>query len=1223
MSPARRVMSRSVHSVLWLLALVLIPLAVVVGVGRELAPMVSAQKPAIERVLSEKTGIAIRLGSVEASWHGLTPSLTATVIELADPSAPATTLLSIPRLTTEPDWWASLRDLSPRLRTEVDGLALTLAPNPAGGIRVLELSGLGASQPERAKDSLRWLVAQPSLALANSALAWQSSDQVTQSIQDLTISQYSRGKDYRAQVQFRLAGKPDVQRGVIRVDGDPIAWQSAPWQLYLNIQNLHDWQPWMALLPSGWQLDLQAGQGELWLSGMGAQPQQATMAVQAVSLRARWPNANPYVLTDLHGVFMAQGVLARGRLAFSDMRGQLDGLAIPMQRGHVSWQPEALNVALAGLSITDAYALAKREALIPSAFAATLQQLNPTGFMPRVHIQAIRRDEQWALRSANAEFKALSWQAHKALPGVSNMAGWLQASDTQGLLYLDTRRAAINAPEIFREAIAADSLRGGVRWYRQPEQWHIDTDVLALDNADAKARVQLALQLPIKDLGAGRLELLAGLHDGQVASAWRYLPWRTTGDKTLAWLRRALVAGEVTQGGFAYSGALRPASVDAGRLDMSLTMANATLDYVPEWPAIRELNGRVDISGRALSITASSARVMDAQVSRVSAGIPDLHTPVLSVDADLSMDLIDLDRLLAESPLKVKTADVAKQLTLRGPAQANLQLVIPFATHQPQVKVDATLKQASVGLADSPLQFSEVQGRVAFDERVGLTGTLTGTLWNEPASINLAAQTRAGQWRSQSIEVSAPVTAVSLSRWAGTDITGYIDGRAPVSVVVDIPIARAGAIDLRINSSLQGMAIKLPAPVAKPAAQPAEFSYQGKLGTGSQLARASIDGIASAGLTWRDKQLKRLLVRVGLPGVAWSEQAGLSVEAAVDNVQLNDWLTFAAKVPVKVSSTKLLQAMPSFQRLSLQTKALRAGGESLGPVALTITRDKADWLLSAERVQPASLPKWPATRVEARVKPQDMGWLVEPLKLSQAHADFNGKLSWRNGVRANSQLSGQVETQSSATLLMQLGFTGGLESRSGQMSVDLAWPGDPASFELAQASGKIDANFKSGRLTGIDSINPLARVFGLVNASNLMRRLRFDFSDVTRKGLSFDELSLSGELNRGVLSPANIDLDGPSLSLRGRGSVNVLTHEVDQRLRVDIPVSSAAAVAGFLAGPVIGGALVAADLLLDKQLARLTSVRYHLTGPWDNLRVDDEALLKPGTAKPDHIKPTE
>ena len=172
-----------------------------------------------------------------------------------------------------------------------------------------------------------------------------------------------------------------------------------------------------------------------------------------------------------------------------------------------------------------------------------------------------------------------------------------------------------------------------------------------------------------------------------------------------------------------------------------------------------------------------------------------------------------------------------------------------------------------------------------------------------------------------------------------------------------------------------------------------------------------------------------------------------------------------------------------------------------------------------------------------------------------------------------------------------------------------SWPGAPNDFNLDQSSGSVDATLKQGHLKEISGVNLATRVFGLINASNLLRRLRFDFTDITRKGLNYDRITVKADLKQGVFKPAQFDLEGPTVQIRGRGWVNLNNQTLDQQLRVGVPVSSAVPVlAGFLAGPIVGGALVAADLLLDKQLAKLTSVRYRVSGPWDALLVDDEAL---------------
>ena len=91
------------------------------------------------------------------------------------------------------------------------------------------------------------------------------------------------------------------------------------------------------------------------------------------------------------------------------------------------------------------------------------------------------------------------------------------------------------------------------------------------------------------------------------------------------------------------------------------------------------------------------------------------------------------------------TAEVASLLLMRGHAKANLQLTIPFATYQPLVKVSATVEQAEVGLADSPVQLTNVSGAITFDESAGLNGQLAGKLWNEAAQVELSGDKRGSQ----------------------------------------------------------------------------------------------------------------------------------------------------------------------------------------------------------------------------------------------------------------------------------------------------------------------------------------------------------------------------------------------------------------------------------------------------------------------------------------------
>ena len=56
------------------------------------------------------------------------------------------------------------------------------------------------------------------------------------------------------------------------------------------------------------------------------------------------------------------------------------------------------------------------------------------------------------------------------------------------------------------------------------------------------------------------------------------------------------------------------------------------------------------------------------------------------------------------------------------------------------------------------------------------------------------------------------------------------------------------------------------------------------------------------------------------------------------------------------------------------------------------------------------------------------------------------------------------------------------------------------------AEGSVIFDIDRGRFIQIDAAGAPMRVLGLLNFSALARRLRFDFSDVYKRGLVFDEI---------------------------------------------------------------------------------------------------------------------
>jgi uncharacterized protein YhdP len=71
-------------------------------------------------------------------------------------------------------------------------------------------------------------------------------------------------------------------------------------------------------------------------------------------------------------------------------------------------------------------------------------------------------------------------------------------------------------------------------------------------------------------------------------------------------------------------------------------------------------------------------------------------------------------------------------------------------------------------------------------------------------------------------------------------------------------------------------------------------------------------------------------------------------------------------------------------------------------------------------------------------------------------------------------------------------------------------------------------------------------VFGLLSLQTLPRRLTLDFSDVFKKGLTFDRIKGSFLLERGDAYTTNLYLDGPAARIDISGRTGLAVNDYDQ-----------------------------------------------------------------------------
>jgi len=216
----------------------------------------------------------------------------------------------------------------------------------------------------------------------------------------------------------------------------------------------------------------------------------------------------------------------------------------------------------------------------------------------------------------------------------------------------------LEMPGIYSEPLALNRLTGTVGW--RPEG--LELDALALQHAEfaliVEGAVELGDQPPIFDLVADLLHF-------STDSPRRWLPAKGLDSRTLNWLNDALLR----------LGSARAVTTLNSRVEFS----DLRLAYAKNWPIAEQVAGSVELSGQSMDAVVDSARVAGVELRA-----PEIHLADLR-DAELELRLAttdtgadDLSRLAAALPLiGIETA--LEQLEWKGPATAEASVWLPVS----------------------------------------------------------------------------------------------------------------------------------------------------------------------------------------------------------------------------------------------------------------------------------------------------------------------------------------------------------------------------------------------------------------------------------------------------------------------------------------------------------------------------------------------------------------
>lgn len=578
-------------------------------------------------------------------------------------------------------------------------------------------------------------------------------------------------------------------------------------------------------------------------------------------------------------------------------------------------------------------------------------------------------------------------------PGVRGATVDFDASQAGGSATLSIANGALDLPGVFEEPVVPiERLSTQLQWKLDRGAMQVQVSNLRFANADAEGEAQASWRTsdPAVSRGAERypgiLDLQGRLTRADGTRVWRYLPLHIP-KHTRDYVRDAVTKGTASSVDFKVRGDLWDMPFmdpKHGDFRIAAKVADVSYAYVPptpgsttDWPALTGLSGELVFERAGMLVRNARGRIAGAQgieVTRAEAQIADMshHAPLLKVDAQAKGPLGEL--LRAGGPLAGEVGGTLAEMRATGNADYKLRLELPLEA------MDKTKVQASIVLADNDLQLaaaapalSQARGTLTFTENgFALAGVQARGLGG---AMRIEGSGRFNGKQALDIRVQGTASADGLRAAREVDwlarLAKNATGSTPYAASFSV---REGVPEFLLTSSLQGLGLQLPAPMAKAAEDPMALRVEKKVvlrearGTGAApLVHDQISvelgkvGMASyvRDISGREARVLRGAIGIGLESseAAPLQERGVFANMRFARLDLGAWQSlFSAatgKAPEAVANVEsgddALAYLPTV--IALRAQELVFGGRTLHDVVLGGTRDGQLWRANVDAVE--------------------------------------------------------------------------------------------------------------------------------------------------------------------------------------------------------------------------------------------------------------------------------
>lgn len=923
------------------------------------------------------------------------------------------------------------------------------------------------------------------------------------------------------------------------------------------------------------------------------------------------------------------------------------------------------------------YLIFSKHILLQSLLSAVDKQWPElTKTIHEIKIQGDLSDFQIVLKEQKphyllTRFKQLSW-SHYNNTSVSNLSGVIQWEPQEGHLELDTEQSTIEIKNYPKQNLTL--LNGVIDWKELSNGLRVSIDRFALSQPE----LTLSLEGVLDEVSAhsvGNIRIDLDFSAKNIQQWMPYLPKKQMKVKLFNWLNQDIKRIQQATGSISIKGLAKdfPFDNNTGEFTVISHLLGGELLITPKWKLIKELEAYIRLKNRDLEVDIVNGDAQGVPIKQMNLRLDDIgkDKETLLIHSIIEGPAQKMLNFVIASPLKEKLSKL-KMLLFKGVFSLDVNIEVPLYPENDDNLVkgilyfqnnDLEIKHRMISI---PIE--ALNGSLSFNEEGVNESTLSGTAFDYPLNIKI-----------QSTMLPKPATLMTINGECSIDslktkfnlpIFSLFKGFFAVDALFKITSDPNDLDNLKLHSTLEGMAINVPSPLGKKYNEPAPLDINLEFNEEKMIhLRGDYNHKLSTDLLFEQNENKEFALKSGEISLGDriavdQKKPGLSLVGSLNDFNLEAWKKVFARFAdddnsfilnnlrsFNLTLNQLTFLQQKFSDLRLKGTLLANKDWSVGiqqkKVSADLTYNVTNNLIGGF-IHFLSLDKIKLTKTDentSSLKPEQIPnfnlrvdnlsiggiligdltlkshstperWTVDYCRIETPNYQLMLEGGWTQKNKANhTDVQLKVHFNKLSKSLEAWGITPAVHSKKGDLSFNGGWRGRFDEFSLASLNGAMDLQLNDGRITHLSPETEeklgLGKLLSILSLQTIPRRLHLDFSDLSQEGYSFDMFKGHFTVAKGIMNTQDSYIDGPVAYASMKGDLDIVHRMYDLNLSISPHITASLPVVATIAGgPIVGLSVWVASKIINQGMQKISAYSYKISGPWDQPVVQQLSIIK-------------